>query len=247
MALGVLVMILASFNYVPAIPAKLLEWSISILDRIINSIASLEQFVIQDIPFNLYLLASIFLFIISLIIWFEKPNFSKTAIVLSTLILFQISYFETHRNIEKQLEWVVFNTKKNTLIVERHGKEVTLFATDSLLKMDRKNRVLNSYLTANFSSLKTKRKLKNLLFFNGNKILILDSLGIYPKNTNPDILVLTQSSKINLDRLFQTIKPKMVVADASNYKNIQKLWKISCAKQEIPFHATGEKGFYRLN
>lgn len=247
MALGVLVMILASFNYVPAIPAKFLEWSISILDRIINSIASLEQFVIQDIPFNLYLLASIFLLIISLIIWFEKPNFSKTAIVLSTLILFQISYFETHRNIEKQQEWVVFNTKKNTLIVERHGKEVTLFATDSLLKMDRKNRVLNSYLTANFSSLKTKRKLKNLLFFNGNKILILDSLGIYPKNTNPDILVLTQSSKINLDRLFQIIKPKMVVADASNYKSIQKQWKISCAKQKIPFHATGEKGFYRLN
>jgi competence protein ComEC len=247
MALGVLVMTVASFNYVPAIPAKLLEWSIYYLNKIINSIASLEQFVIQDIPFNKYLLLSIYLLIISTIIWFKKPNFNKTAVVLITLIIFQLSYFETHRSIKNQQEWVVFNVKKNTLIAERLGNKVTLYANDSLLKTSRKNKILTSYLTGNFSSLKTKRKLQNVVFFNGNKILIIDSLGVYPKNINPDILVLTQSPKINLERLFQTIKPKMVVADASNYKTIQKQWKATCDKQKIPFHATGEKGFYRLN
>ena len=86
-----------------------------------------------------------------------------------------------------------------------------------------------------------------MLYFNENKILIIDSLGVYPKNINPDILVLTQSPKINLERLFQSIKPKMVVADASNFKTIQKRWKATCAKNKIPFHATGEKGFYSLN
>jgi competence protein ComEC len=44
----------------------------------------------------------------------------------------------------------------------------------------------------------------------------------------------------------QTTKPKMVVADGSNFRTIQKLWKATCLKQKIPFHATGEKGFYRL-
>jgi len=58
---------------------------------------------------------------------------------------------------------------------------------------------------------------------------------------------LTQSSKINLDRLFQIMKPKLVIADATNFKTIQKQWKASCEKQKIPFHATGEKGFYKLN
>jgi competence protein ComEC len=76
---------------------------------------------------------------------------------------------------------------------------------------------------------------------------VLDSSGIYPKNIKPDIIVLTQSVKINADRMFQEMKPKLVVADASNFKNIQKLWKASCEKQKIPFHATGEKGFYKLN
>ena len=74
----------------------------------------------------------------------------------------------------------------------------------------------------------------------------MDSLGVYPQDIHPDILVLTQSPKINFERLLQTLKPKIVVADASNYKTIQKLWKATCIKEKIPFHATGEKGFYKL-
>lgn len=99
----------------------------------------------------------------------------------------------------------------------------------------------------NFSQLKRKYKLQNLLFFNGKKILILDSLGIYPKNIQPDVLILTQSPKINLNRLFEITKPKMIVADASNYRTYIELWKATCRKEKIPFHATGEKGFYRLD
>lgn len=98
----------------------------------------------------------------------------------------------------------------------------------------------------NFSSLKTKKRIQNLIYFNGNKILILDSLGVYPKDIRPDVVVFTQSPKINFERFLQTIKPKMVVADASNFRTIQKMWKATCLKQKIPFHATGEKGFYRL-
>ena len=75
----------------------------------------------------------------------------------------------------------------------------------------------------------------------------MDSSGVYSTNTNPDVLLLTQSSKINLDRILLTMKPKIVVADASNFKNIQKNWKASCEKHKIPFHATAEKGFYKLN
>jgi competence protein ComEC len=137
--------------------------------------------------------------------------------------------------------------KRNTLITERNGNDVSLYANDSLLKISKKNTILNSYLVGNFSDLKTKRRIQNIAFFNGKKILILDSLGIYPKNIKPDILLLTQSPKINLERLFKTVKPAIVLADASNYKTILKFWEATCNKQKIPFHATGEKGFYKLD
>jgi competence protein ComEC len=246
MALGVLVMVLAAFDFVPLFLAKSLEWSIFILNKIINSIASLEQFIIQEIPFNWQLLVSVYLLIFATIIWFKKPSFNRLALTLIAIIIFQITYFESHRRIQVQSELVIFNSKKNTMIAERKGENITLFANDSLLKTASKNRTLVSYAMGNFSSLKSKRSLQNLMYYNGNKILIIDSLGVYPKEIRPDIVVFMQSPKINLERFLQTTKPKIVVADASNFRTIQKLWKATCLKAKIPFHATSEKGFYRL-
>jgi competence protein ComEC len=247
MALGVLVMVLAAFDWVPVFLAKSLEWSIFILNKIINSIASLEQFIIQEIPFNLQLLLSVYLLIFATIIWFKKPSFNRLALTLIAIIIFQITYFETHRRIQNQSELVIFNSKKNTMIAERKGENITIYANDSLLKTASKNKTLSSYAMGNFSSLKSKKSLQNLMYYNGNKILIVDSLGVYPKDIRPDIVVFTQSPKINLERFLQTTKPKLVVADASNYRSIQKLWKATCIKEKIPFHATGENGFYRLD
>jgi competence protein ComEC len=246
MALGVLVMLLAAFDFVPVFLVQSLEWSIYLLNKIINSIASLEQFIFRDIPFNWQLLLSLYLLVIATIVWFKKPSFNRLALTLITIIIFQIAYFQTHWSIANQKELVIFNSKKNTLITERNGENITLYANDSLLEIASKNKTLSGYLMGNFSGLTTKKNLKNLIYFNGNKILILDSLGVYPTDIQPDIVVFTQSPKINLERFLKTTKPKMVVADASNFRTIQKLWKATCLKQKIPFHATGEKGFYKL-
>jgi len=246
MALGVLVMVLAAFDYVPLFLVKSLEWSIFVLNKIINRIASLEQFIIQDIPFNWQLLLSVYLLIIATIIWFKKPSFHRLALTLIAVIIFQITYFENHWAIQNQKELVIFNSKKNTIIAERNGENVTLFANDSLLKTASKNKTLNAYVMGNFSSLTSTKRLGNLMYYKGNKILILDSLGVYPTAIHSDIVVFTQSPKINLERFLQNTKPRLIVADASNYKNIQKRWKETCLKAKIPFHATGEKGFYRL-
>jgi competence protein ComEC len=74
MILGVLVMLFAAFNYVPFFLSKPLEWSIYYLNKIINSIASFERFIIKDIPFNSYLL--IFLFS-AILYWLSNPVLKK--------------------------------------------------------------------------------------------------------------------------------------------------------------------------
>ena len=247
MILGVLVMLLAAFNCIPVFLSRLLEWSIYYLNKVINAIASLEQFIIQDIPLHVSLMVTGYLVVITTIIWFKKPSFNRIAILLIAVVIFQISHLNSKRSVEKEQEWVIFNLMKNTLIAEREGKNITVYSSDSILKTSQKNHTLKLYRIGNYSRLTAKKKLKNYIYFKGKKIFVLDSSGIYPKNSNPDILILTQSPKINLDRLFQNMKPKMVVADASNFKTIQKKWKASCAKEKIPFHATLEKGFYKLN
>ncbi|CAM2837042.1 ComEC/Rec2 family competence protein [Flavobacterium frigoris] len=246
MILGVLVMTLAAFNCVPFFLSKPLEWGIHYLNKIVNSIASFEQFIIKDIPLNSYLLLSSYLLIVTIIIWFKKPTFHKLIFVFLTIISVQIAYVHTQWHIENEQEWVIFNLKRNTMITERHGHKVILFANDSITKTSKNNSILQSYLTANFSVLGTKEKMKNTAFFKEKSILILDSTGVYPNNIRPSLILLTQSPKINLDRMIQLLKPKLVVADASNYKTIQKYWNKTCKKQKIPFHATAEKGYYIL-
>ncbi|MCV9931513.1 ComEC family competence protein [Flavobacterium sp. LS1R47] len=244
MILGIVVMILAAFDSAPMLLVQLLEKSIFYLNKIINSIASFESFIIRDISFNTFLLISSYLLIISGIIWSKKPTFTMLSITLSSIILLQITFIMNRKNTETQNEWIVYNVTKNSQITERTGNSVTLFATDTT---SNNNYSLTSYLVGNFGNLKNKEKLKNVAYFNGYKILIIDNTGIYPKKIKPDILIITQSPKMNFERVLKTIQPKMVIADGTNYKSIQQYWKKTCINEKIPFHFTNEKGFYKLN
>jgi competence protein ComEC len=246
MAVGVLLMIIAVFSPVWIVLSKTLEYLVFAMNWTIGKIASLEQFIIQDIPLNIWMLFALYLIIIAVVVWFKKPNFTKLIFALIAIFLFQISYFTTHYINQNQQEWIVFHSKKNTIITERIGKNTMLFANDSILKNGDKNGTLKSYLIANFSAITKKEKLGNLLFFDNNTILIIDSLGIFPKNINPNIVVITQSPKINLDRLLTFYHPKVIIADGSNFKSYVKRWKTSCEKMKIPFQATAEKGFYKI-
>lgn len=246
MILGLFVMIFASLSYVPALLIKPFEFSIYCLNKIVNFIASFEQFIIKSIPFNIYLLIGSYFMIVAFIIYFKNPNLRKLTIALLAIIGIQIAFMTTQWNIKKEQEWLVFNLNKNTLITERFGNNVTLYSNDSILKTSNKNNILHSYLMGNFATVNAKEKLKNVLYYRGTKILVVDSFAVYPKNINPDVLLLTQSPKLNFDRMLSSLKPKIVIADASNQKTIQKFWKSSCEKQKIPFHATAEKGFYIL-
>lgn len=246
MILGLIVMILASLNFTPMILTKPFEWSIFSLNKIMNEIASYKTFVIQEISFNSHLMFSSYLLIVCMIIWFKKPKFNNLVWALIGIIIFQIMYFKTQWEIHNGKEWIVFNENRNTMITERKGNIVSLFTNDFILAKPLNNSTLNSYLVANFCEIKEKNKIANFMCFNQNKILVIDSSGIIPFNIHPDILVLTQTPKINLDRILKNIHPKIVIADASNYKTIQKFWKQSCTNQKIPFHATAEKGFFRL-
>lgn len=242
MIAGIIVMILAIFISPPLIIIEIFEKSIYLLNKTIHIVASFEWFVIRDISFNFYYLITFYLLIISAIIWSKNPNYSKLLFLLSSIILLQISVLYTKREIENNEEMIVYNTKKNTLISKRTGKDITIFTSDTLSK----NNVLIPYLVGNFSRLQSRKKIENTLFFNGKRILVIDSSGIYPTKIQPDILILTQTPKINLDRMLQGLHPRIIIADGSNSYTIQKTWKTSCLKNNILFHATNEKGFYKI-
>jgi len=146
----------------------------------------------------------------------------------------------------KKEELIVFHISKNTIITERIGNAVTIYSTDSILKNLTSNMVVQSYLIGNFCQMKSKKPLQNLMYFKSKKVLIIDSSCVYTKAIKPDILVLIQSPKLNIERLLQTYNPKEIIVDGSNYKTYVRLWEATCRKEKIPFHYTNEKGFYKF-
>ncbi|MGH2665756.1 ComEC/Rec2 family competence protein [Flavobacterium sp.] len=247
MALGVLLMILAYFDSAPQFLSQVVEFFITVMNSFIKWIASIESFVIKDIPLSFSLLIVCYLILFSWIIWAEKPTFGKAAFALSSVILFQGLFITTHWTEENKTEYIVFNISKKSVIAERIGKDITLFTNEHLSENGFEKKMIQSYVTAHFCTLKALKKLKNNYFFNNSKILIVDKSGIYNTSIPADILILRESPKINLERLFLTIKPKVVIADASNYKSYVAAWKRTCSNKKILFHSTYEKGFYKLD
>ena len=246
MAIGVLLMLLAYFDIVPLFFSKMVELSITFTNAYIKWIASIETFVIKDIPLSFSLLIASYLIVFSWIIWFKKPSFTKITLALASVLIFQVLFITTNCQSENKNELIVFNAKRNTIIGERMGKKIILFTSQVLTENSFEKKMIQSYAIANFCKISKSKSITNTVYFNSNKILIIDKSSIYKNTMNPDVIILRESPKVNLERLLSFIKPKIIIADASNYKSYITIWKQTCTKEKIPFHSTYEKGFYKL-
>ena len=246
MAVGVIAVLIATFQTVPLYIANSIEFLIQLLNTIIHWVASVDSFVIRNISFSKEMLTSAYIVIILIILWIKKPTFKRLILTLMSSLLLQSILIYQKKETTSKKELIVFNCRNTTIITERIGSEVTVYSNDSILQNIDKNQMVQSYLVGNFCRITQKRPLQNLMYFNNQKIAIIDSLCIYTKKIKPDILVIIQSPKLNIQRLLETYSPKEIIVDGSNFKSYIRLWEATCRNQKIPFHYTNEKGFYKI-
>lgn len=106
--------------------------------------------------------------------------------------------------------------------------------------------ILNTYSQLKGKPLTRIKARPDVFKLNQDSYLILDSLGVYPKLPQA-VIILTYNSKVHLERLIETIHPKLIIADGSNYPMNVRRWKRTCATKQIPFYATQEQGAFQLN
>lgn len=246
MAIGVSAVLIAVFKPVPFFIAKAIEWLIDLLNRIIHWVASIDSFVIRNISFSKEMLLGSYLVIILFILWIKKPDFKQLALAVASILLLQSIFIIQKNETESVKELIVFNSRKSTLITERIGDAITIYSNDSILENIDNNLLIQSYLVGNFCKIKNKEPLRNLMYFGNKKLLIIDSSCVYTKTIRPDILVIIQSPKLNMERLLKTYHPKEIIIDGSNFKSYVRIWEATCRKEKIPFHYTNEKGFYKI-
>ncbi|HEX8270776.1 MAG TPA: ComEC/Rec2 family competence protein [Flavobacterium sp.] len=242
MALGVLVVVVAAFNYAPSFLSDPLEYCISVLNRIIAYIAGFDDFVVKDIPFNSPMMILLYLLLIATVLWVRKPTVNKAMAALSLVSMLQIIMLITRWESIYKRELLVLDVRKSTTIVDRKGQNAVLYGK----QWDSSKRILQAYCTSNFMAFSAEKQLPNVIWFQHKKIMIIDSFGVYPKKANPDILILIQSPKINLERLLSEYKPGVIVADGSNYRTYVSLWRKTCLRKNISFHSTADEGYFLL-
>lgn len=240
---GIIAILFSFFGWIPIIITEILSRLILFMNGYVSWIASFENFVLKDIPFNFYLLFGTFLLSISCYLWFKKTSAKRLQFALFSLLVFQLCYVGSKYYHIQSDEIIIFQYPKRTIIAEKRNNKIRLMTTDTLIN---NNYVIKNYLNGNFGTIASIDSLKNVYAFGDQKVLIIDQSSIYSIGKKPDLILLIQSPKINFERMITELQPKIVVADGSNYPSVVEDWGKICLKKNIPFHSTNEKGYYKI-
>ena len=238
-----MITLMLNFIYEPLamLIGKMIRYAINGMNQYIAMIAKVENGIIENISFTVFLTFIFYIIILSFVYWLYNLKWSSFRNLATVMILFQLAYFITKWNENNKTELVVFNSKK-TLVSTKNNNNLSIFTDDS----EQNTRFIKDYKRGIFNDRSKVTTLPNCISFQNKRILVIDSFSIYKTSLRADIIVLTQSPRINLDRLIKEIKPTLIIADNSNPFYKIEYWKATCEQEKIPFHATAEKGFYRL-
>ena len=203
-----------------------------------------EAFIIKDISFGLHYVIAFYIFIVALIQLAKKKKLIHLKLVLAAIISIQIVFLWTLNNNKTTNEFVIFHKSRHTLIAHKISNKIT-FHSDLDSSLIYSNNIIKNYSLGEFTKDISNRPLQALYEINKQYLLVIDSMSVYNvKSFNPDYILLTQSPKLNLNRLLDSINPKYVIADGSNYKSYVKRWEETCKKRKLPFHQTTKKGAF---
>ena len=242
---GILIILLASLKILPAFLALFYEKIIFLLNQTVGWIAQQESFFFQNISFSIISLIFTYLFIVSFFKWFEikKPNY--LIITLFALILLQTNFLIEIYKSSAINEFIILNKSRQSVLIQRTGQKVSIDHTLENLDLYEDSSIKSYLIGSNTDILFAENKLKNVYALGKKKLMVVDSLAVYLlKKNKPDIILLTTSPKINLERLITEVDPKLVIADASNYKSYVSLWQKTCKNNNIKFHYTVKDGAF---
>ncbi len=244
LGLGILVLLLARFNLLPEILADLFGWMIGALNEFVSWAASNERFIFENIGFSLLLCMFSYIMVIAFIYLLKAPRLRSVVFLLISIIIFQLAMFY-ERFFSIQEEFIVFHKSRNTVMAEKQNEVLTIY--HNLDAPPPSYSFIKDYSTHQNINMIESRTPKNIMAWKSRRILRIDKNGIYDiPELSPEIILLTNSPQINLERLLSLHTPEIIIADGSNYPSFIYQWQKSAAKHGIPFHATGRDGAYIL-
>ena len=238
---GLATLIITPFSMqIALLLGKIISMIIEWMNMYITWISKFELS-IKNISFTatLCFLAYLTIFFFIYLLYHKKSQNLKY--LLASVLVFQLTYFYTKIKENNSEELIVFNSKYSLVTIKESNKISALTNTS-----EENIANISNYKRGTFTEEVFVEALENILLFKDTKILVIDSLATYKLSQKPDIIILTQGTRVNLERVLQVNTPKIVIADNSNSKYKVENWKKTCLKKKIPFHSTYEKGLYKI-
>ena len=240
LGMGIFSIALSLLDLLPNWFVELYTRLIAIMNSIIEWVAQQEAFVFKNISFDSMQLILTYALIFSILGICTRANFKRVALFLGFVLLFQSwTFYTSYYSNKKQILMLVLKTKSSILFHQSGSQLQITSSSDSTVSepIAQNYQVAQRIQNRKFFNLQSSYKWKN------KTILVIDSLKIYPSKT-VDYVILSQSPRIHLERLIDSIHPKQIIADGSNYRSYISRWKKTCTNRKLPFHYTGEKGAY---
>lgn len=246
LGLGIGIMLLAVLNILPQFLASIYGAIISSMTEFVGWISKQEAFIFKDIPFSLSYVFVFYLLLIAVVHFYIKRNYASLKWTLISIILVQCAFIYTSKRSETN-QFIVFHKSRYSLLANTLNNRLMVSSDlDSIAKL--KNNIITDYAIGNHIKNLDEDPLQSVYILKNKKLLVVDSLGIYNiKSFQPDYVLLRQSPKINLNRLIDSLLPKHIIADGSNYKSYLKFWENTCNKRNIPFHQTAKNGAFVIH
>lgn len=239
---GVVVIILSQLSLLPEALAKLYGFIISMLNNFVGFISEQEQFLFSDIGFSAEMILVCYALLIAAFCWIRKPQPKESIALLSFIICLQLVIYLESSMLKSKEQFIVFHQSRKSILAYRNGTQLLVNIESAKSNYNIKNYIIGE----NIDNVQTF-KIGNFNRFHENQIVILDSIGVYNiRGLKSPIVLLTNSPKINIERLLKTLQPKQIIADGSNYKSMVTLWAQYCKRTKTPFWYTGQNGAYIL-
>ena len=241
LSIGFVVVVLGCLNILPISIAKLYGGIITLLNDFIAWVAGQDAFLFKKIYFPGEHLCISYGLIICVLWLCRKWNFKNLVLCLGSFgialgLLTMMKVYPTPGHL------VVFHKHNQTLLAVKQKNQVTMLVPDSITPG--LERLISSYKTAHNNIDNRQEKTPRVFTYKDIPILILDSVGIFPSGIQKPIIVLTQNTQIHLGRFIDSVSPRHIIADGSNYKSYVDRWRKTCNEKKIPFHCTYEKGAF---
>ena len=246
---GFLMIILDQVNSLPVFFIKGYDFLIQSMNRTVSFLSGQNSLIFENIHFPLALVILTYVLILCLVKFIENGTAKKLAFLLMTLISIQGILIMEKGKTQKSAEFIVFHHNRGSVIANRRAEKMIIISDlkpgDPKLK-----RLIEPYLQQS-APLKViyGTEFPNLAITGKKRILIIDSDTMIDGFTyDPDMVVLKNAPKINLDRLLERIRPDIVISDGSNFRSHSNRWQTTCEKRGVRFHDTFQNGaFVHLN